>query len=418
MSNNPKPGIAEDGTLASNNQQMESNTPPWIGLDIGATNLKAAHTNGWSRHLSFDLSSKPNLLATSLAGLLDSAPPFVGVGLAITGDSASCFLTRAHGVAHILEQVTSIIPAVMIRVYSGSGEWLSPGAAAREPWKVSSANWHALSQLLSFSLLDGRSLIADIGSNAIDLIPLESGRILIEGQSDSQRLQSGALVYSGFSRTLVSVVTRTLPLFGAPCPVIGGACATVRDAHNWLGDQVDAPECRETGDGRPATRECSRYRLAGLVGEDGATLADTDIDAIAMQVRRDQVKFIAEGIKKVCMNSYASQANLKAKKRKVRGKASIATPLSDASSTSHAILKDSDSSQLDASSGAFTSPTATSSAAGRPDRIVVLGQGRFLLEDALQHLEWKVPLIPGSQYIGMDLIGCEAAYAVAQLASK
>ncbi len=337
----------------------ESNLPPWVGLDIGGANLKGAHTAGWAKSLSFPLWKKPLALGVGIAELLEDAPPFSGVALTMTGELADCFPTRAHGVARILEQATSILPASMIRVYGVDGKWYTVSNAAREPWTVAASNWHALATYIGRSHLKGFSLLVDIGSTTTDIIPILKGDVALSAQTDSQRLQCGALVYTGIERSNVASISSTLPLFGAPCPTMNEMFASSRDVHLWLGDIPEAPECLETCDGHPATRDGARYRLARMVGEDGSTLADSDIDAIARQIRSDQVRLIVRGVEQV-MRSLSRQKP--------------------------------------------------------PDRIIQCGHGGFLLEDAIQELEWNVPRLDWGKEVGSEVSRCAPAFAVAVLA--
>jgi probable H4MPT-linked C1 transfer pathway protein len=208
----------------------------------------------------------------------------------MTGELADCFATRAEGVAVILEQITSVIPASMVRVYDVQGQWRTVTQAAREPWQVAASNWHALARMiaakgrLSVERPPRAQLLIDVGSTTTDIIPIFEGSIAIDDQTDSQRLQSGALVYTGFERSNVAGIVQGLPLFGSQCPVINELFATTLDVYLWLRHIPDQPDRKDTADNRSATREAARYRLARLVGEDGSTLTDSDVDAIAESV--------------------------------------------------------------------------------------------------------------------------------------
>ncbi len=96
---------------------------PWVGLDIGGANIKGAHTSGWSNHLDFSMWKQPTLLATALGELLADAPPFLGVGVTMTGSWLIVFKREQKVVATILDQITTILPAQLVRVYSVHGTW-------------------------------------------------------------------------------------------------------------------------------------------------------------------------------------------------------------------------------------------------------------------------------------------------------
>jgi probable H4MPT-linked C1 transfer pathway protein len=276
-----------------------TNLSPWLGLDIGGANLKAAHTHGWTRSAHFPMWLGANQLALHLAKLLDDAPAFEGVGLTMTGELADCFATRAEGVAVILEQVTSILPAPMVRVYCVDGSWRSPSQAARDPWLAAASNWHALSHWASRWVNHPLGIVIDVGSTTIDVIPVHSGGVATRSRTDSQRLRRRELLYTGVERSNLAGIIRWAPLFGGRCPVMNEQFATTRDVYLWLGHLPPDPKDCNTADGRPADRESARHRLARVVGEDGSTLADEDISAIAEHVFRRQTAALARAIHKV-----------------------------------------------------------------------------------------------------------------------
>src|SRR5262249_58784372 len=49
-------------------------------------------------------------------------------------------------------------------------------------------------------------------STTTDIIPIVGGRVVAEGCTDTSRLRSGELVYTGCSRTPVSAIVRWVPL--------------------------------------------------------------------------------------------------------------------------------------------------------------------------------------------------------------
>ncbi len=358
------------------------NAAPWIGLDIGGANLKAAHSSGWSNSMPFPMWKQPETLAAGIAQLLEEAPAFIGVGVTMTGELADCFTTRSEGVLRILEQTTLILPASMVRIYGVDGQWRTPSAAARVPWTVAASNWHALARVVGATYPTGMSLLVDIGSTTTDLIPIVDGNIAIDAATDSQRLQCGALVYTGIERSNVAAIVQRVPLYGSLCPVMNEYFAASRDVHIWLGDMPEDDSDCDTSDGQPANRLGARHRLARIVGEDGSTLADEDIDAIASCVRREQASLIARAMQQVCAMSRSAMG--KSKSSKLASKRP----------------------------GSIPGESLT------PDRIIVCGHGGFLLEDALQIATWNIPKLEWSKMLGEGLSRCAPAYAIAVLAQE
>ena len=320
-------------------------------------------------------------LAVSIAKLLDECPAFCGVAVTMTGELADCFATRAEGVAMILEQMTSILPAALVRVYSVKGEWLTVSQAARDPWSVAASNWHALARYAT-RLVDAQlCLLIDAGSTTTDIIPILDNQILLEDCTDSQRLQSGALVYTGVERSNVVGIVRELSLYNSICPVINERFATSRDVYLWLRNLDDDPTNCDTADNQPATRHAARFRLARLVGEDGSTLTDCDLDVIALRVFQAQAAMVAEGIERVlrnCIRSKAKPNNKSASRSKSQPRQDI--------------------------------PECNS--------VILSGHGDFLIDAALASRGWQGDCIRMRESIGDELSRCAPAYAIAILASE
>ncbi len=321
-------------------------------------------------------------LAISIAKLLDECPAFVGVAVTMTGELADCFATRAEGVAVILEQLTSIVPASMVRIYCVDGTWKTVSQSARDPWSVAASNWHGLARFAIRFAGAKSCLLFDTGSTTTDLIPIGDGQILTDARTDSQRLQSGALVYSGIERSNVAAIVSEVALFGSSCPIMNEQFATMRDVYLWLRELEDEPESRETADGKPATREAARYRLARIVGEDGSTLADTDIDRMAEQIAAAQTKLVAKAFTKVAACCSKKTSSAKKKKSVTRVVTSLEPSL----------------------------PTF--------ECIALSGHGDFLIEAVLAACGWDGERIRLTELLGKDLSRCAPAYAIATLASE
>lgn len=282
---------------------------PWLGIDIGGANLKLAHSDpnrNWSKSLPFAMWKESDSLAPAIARAIDDSPEFYAVAITMTGELADCFATRAQGVACILDQVTRVFPAPLVYSYCVDGQFRSPSQAARDPWITAASNWHALANW-SRHLLNSpdsnatttHGVLVDIGSTTIDVVCISNNGVLTRSKTDSDRLVRRELIYTGIERSNLSGLLRSVPLHGKSCPVMNEQFATTKDAYLWLGFLEEAPEDRDTADGKPATRNFARYRLARLVGEDGSTLADLDIDAIAQCAMTKQTKLLKRSLEKV-----------------------------------------------------------------------------------------------------------------------
>lgn len=332
----------------------------WLGIDIGGANIKLADANQFARSIFFPLWKTPNRLSNAIADLVGEAGPFDGLAVTMTGELADCYSTREEGVCRILEQLTAVVPAPMVRVYAVGGEWLSVGQAARRPWDVAASNWYALAQFSARYTDHKPAVLLDIGSTTCDVIPIMNGEVHTEARVDSQRLQALQLVYTGVERTPICAVTQQLPLHGSPCPVMSELFATMSDAYLWTGDLPEDAESTETCDGQPKTRSCAAFRLARMVGEDGSSLCDQDIDSIAEAAIDAQAQQLASALDR---------------QRKSFGRAKC-------------------------------------------DRLVTSGHGDFLVDAVLHRLEWNPQRLSLMQLLGPEISRCGPSHAIAALATE
>jgi hypothetical protein len=297
-------------------------------------------------------------LAVALGSLIEKFSEFDGVAVTMTGELADCFQTREEGVCRILEQITSILPAPLVRVYGVDGNWMSVSQAARQPWNTAASNWHAMAQFALRWKSKSTCILVDVGSTTCDVIPLDKQGIATAATTDSQRLQLEQLVYTGIERTPVCAVVRQLPLHGQPTPVMAELFATMKDVYVWLGNLPERPNDTDTADGRPSDRQGAAFRLARMVGEDGSTLLKSDLDRLAEAAASAQAQLLASAIDR--------QRRLLASDPAVQ--------------------------------------------------FIVSGHGGFLIEAALAHLGWRPHVIDLTEKIGASAARCGPAMAVASLA--
>ena len=329
----------------------------WLGIDIGGANIKLAMANGYARSEVYPLWKFPDQLGAEIGRLLEEAPGFDGIALTMTGELADCYATREEGVCRILEQLTSVFPANLVRVYSVDGQWLTPSAAARVPWDVAASNWHALAAMALRWTESRAGLLIDIGSTTTDIIPFAKNKLQTPAKTDSDRLLHGQLVYTGVRRTPVCAVTRTLPLRGHECPVMAELFATMDDAFLIVGDVAEDSNDQETADGRPRTIACAKARMARMVGEDASTLCHWELEMMAKFVIDQQAEQIGLAIRK----------NLSAQKPKA-------------------------------------------------ELAILSGHADFIASRALAHAQWNPKILKLSEMLGESVARCAPAYGVAMLA--
>lgn len=266
--------------------------PSILGLDVGGANLKAVHSGGPARLVPFALWREPQRLPQALAELLAALPPADALAVTMTGELCDCFPTRRDGVLAILDAVEAVAGRRPVHVYTTAGRFAAPEEVRRDPLQAAAANWLALAAFAGRLAPDGPALLIDVGSTTTDLIPLRDGIPVPVGRTDSDRLASGELVYTGVRRTPV-------------CALLGPEVAaewfaTTLDVYLVLGDLPESADSDHTADGRPATRAGAHARLARLRCADaGPTFDSEQTRRLAERAAERQRAWLHDGLRRV-----------------------------------------------------------------------------------------------------------------------
>jgi probable H4MPT-linked C1 transfer pathway protein len=255
---------------------MTTSSPSWLGFDIGGANIKAAHTSGQVRSLPFQLWKHPDDLTTALARFTATFPHAERVAVTMTAELCDCYPTKAHGVQEVLGAVSAVSPGRVIRVWGTDERFHAVEAIRERPDLAAASNWLALANLAGRLVPEGPGLLIDIGSTTTDLIPLRDGRPVPRGRTDTHRLRTGELVYLGIRRTPVCALATELKLHGATTGLSAELFATTLDIYLTRGDIPSDPRDDATADGRPATADAARDRLARMIGADRETFSPQD----------------------------------------------------------------------------------------------------------------------------------------------
>lgn len=271
----------------------------WLALDIGGANLKAADGQGFAESYAFAMWKDFASLAQQIRTVISEAPAADHLAVTMTGELADCFESKAAGVRHILKAVGDGSDNRHARVYLVDGRIVSPQVALTLPHLVSAANWHALARFAGRLAKTGPALLIDCGSTTCDVIPLENGQPVAKGMTDTQRLISGELVYTGVERSPACAVAARVSYRGQQCPVAQEVFATMRDVYILLDCLPEEQSSLHTADSRPATKACARGRLARMIAADSEEFNHKDAIYAAQSFADAQMAILAAGIEKV-----------------------------------------------------------------------------------------------------------------------
>jgi probable H4MPT-linked C1 transfer pathway protein len=253
-------------------------------VDIGGANTKAAWHDGTTVSRPFEIWRDPD----GLVAVLRELGTADAVAITMTAELSDAFRTKREGVEFVLDAAEEAFGDP--HVLTIAGELISVVEARARPWDVAAANWVATALAVADEHPD--ALLIDVGSTTADVIPIAAGRIAASGKNDLERLQAGELVYTGALRTNLAAIAPRVPVRGDWCPVASELFAISADVHLVLG-HLESYDC-PTPDGRPATVEFARERIARLVCSDVEQLDEAEIDAIAAYLHGEQVRQIAE----------------------------------------------------------------------------------------------------------------------------
>jgi (4-(4-[2-(gamma-L-glutamylamino)ethyl]phenoxymethyl)furan-2-yl)methanamine synthase len=281
--------------------RMPATAAATLAVDIGGANTKAAWLDGMSlRTVSrpFEVWRDREALAMVLR---DVAAEVAGgeagaVAITMTAELSDAFRTKREGVTFVLDAAQDALGDRPLSVLTTAGELVTVEAARARPWDVAAANWVATALAVADAHPD--ALLVDVGSTTADIVPIADGRVAAVGHNDLERLMAGELVYTGVLRTNLAAIAPRVPVRGDWCPVSSEYFAISADVHLVLGhltpEEYDCP----TPDGRPATPEFARERIARLVCSDVEQLDDAEIDAIAAFLHGEQLRQLEEAARR------------------------------------------------------------------------------------------------------------------------
>ena len=264
------------------------------GFDIGGAHLKVARAEDGRIAAATTIASPLWLGLDRLdSALREAEPAWRGAdrfAFTMTAELADIFPSRDAGVASLLDRIAAVFPAARSLVYAGRRGFVGIDRAKALPADVASANWHATSAFVAGLL--GEALFVDMGSTTTDIIALDAGSVANGGYTDAERLLTGELVYTGFTRTFLFGVASSAPVRGNVSPLMNEYFASIADVHRILGVLDEADDRHPAADGKEKTVDGSVARLARMLGRDAADLAPSGWRDIASWFSERQLRTV------------------------------------------------------------------------------------------------------------------------------
>jgi probable H4MPT-linked C1 transfer pathway protein len=263
-----------------------------IGLDVGGANTKAVRRDGEATRAvtcAYEVWNDRAALETVIREVVAELSPAPGepVALTTTAELSDAFRTKREGVDFVLDAAEAALTGRPLMVFTTAGELVAPAVARERPHEVAAANWVA--SAMAVAALHPDALMIDVGSTTADVVPIAAGRVAAAGRTDLDRLLAGELLYTGALRTNLAAIAPRVPVRDRWSPVASELFAISADAQLILGHLGPEAYTCTPPDGRPATVEFARERVARLVCSDVEQLSAAEIEAIAAFLHAEQV---------------------------------------------------------------------------------------------------------------------------------
>jgi (4-(4-[2-(gamma-L-glutamylamino)ethyl]phenoxymethyl)furan-2-yl)methanamine synthase len=279
-----------------------------LGWDIGGANIKAAwietgsDPNDQEKVVSqpFEIWREKDRLPDVLRRMSAAMAPNQcanAMAITITAELSDVFATKREGVLFVLDSIQQCFPDVTSYVLSLSGGFQFLSEARLHPLDFAATNWLASAQYVAKQFPN--CLVVDVGSTTTDILPILNGQVCVSGRTDTARLASGELVFTGVLRTNLAAMVQSIPVAGQSCRVASEYFAVSGDVHLILGNLSPQEYTCPAPDGRSPSIESARGRLARLVCADTEMLSTAEIDEMARYIAERQVCQIQDAMEQV-----------------------------------------------------------------------------------------------------------------------
>lgn len=263
-----------------------------VGYDVGGAHLKVARVEDGRLVAAEQFPCALWRGLDQLDAALNAAAPLTAGATAnavtMTGELCELFATRHDGVVALTAHLATRLGSRTL-FYRGLQGFCDANAVASQSGSIASANFLATASAIA--RLRPKALLIDMGSTTTDIIPCDRPT----GLSDAERLQTGELVYTGFTRTPVPSVTTRGVLAGQWQGLARDTFATMADVRRVLGELPEDVDHHDTADGRGKSIEESLARLARGFGRDAELRHFAAWQIAAAHIREEQVRSIYDG---------------------------------------------------------------------------------------------------------------------------
>lgn len=285
-----------------------------LGLDIGGANIKGCwlEVNEDRIHgvrgnsVYHEMWNNPDGMRDILAGFNNSfklrkSTGLDAVALTMTAELCDGFELKAQAVISILNIVQEVFADIPVYVWTIRETFVEPSKIRQEPLLAAAANWLASAAALAHSPLpdDHPVILADMGSTTTDIVPVAPGKVLAKGKTDTERLTSGELLYTGTLRTAVSSILDGIYLDGSYCRTANEVFAVSADVYRLLGWITEKQYDIATPDRKSTDPEACAKRLARVVASEPEELGMKNIYLMARAVMEKQISLIVNNILQV-----------------------------------------------------------------------------------------------------------------------
>jgi (4-(4-[2-(gamma-L-glutamylamino)ethyl]phenoxymethyl)furan-2-yl)methanamine synthase len=267
------------------------------GYDVGGAHLKVALAEDGrtiaARQIACPLWQGLDALDAAFA---EAAPLLARAdrhAATMTGELCELFPDRPSGVTAIVDHLVTLLGPDM-RIWLGPRGFGSTDEARADPMSAASTNFLASASLVARRVPD--AMLIDMGSTTTDIIPIAGGRPAPRGVTDADRLVSGELVYTGLTRTDVSVVTQRALFHGREQRLAAGGFANMADVRRILGELPDGVDQHDTLDGRGKSVVESIARFARCFGRDASDASPDDWRAAAGDIAARQMSDVRAAV--------------------------------------------------------------------------------------------------------------------------